>query len=170
MSVNLVEYQKTIFKHIDDFQAKGDESLAVRFYAGGIYWAFDSADLLSVSQMPKRPTVIPGSPDHIRGLTQQDGDVLSIFDYGHIIHGDKTQFSKSNRVLVVHPALTVGVSLLVDKTYSLVPIESLIAASPKYTMPWSNTAYTHEDSTEVWHWINIKTLLTDPAFNTIRRA
>lgn len=170
MSVNLVEYQKTIFKHIDDFQAKGDESLAVRFYAGGIYWAFDASDLLSVNQMPKQPTVIPGAPSHIKGLTQQEGNILSIFDVGHIIHGDDTPYTKSNRVLVIHPSLATGVAFLVEKTYSLVPIESLIAATPKYHMPWSNTAYTHEDSNDTWHWINTRILLNDPAFNIIRRS
>ena len=170
MSVDLVEYQKTIFKHIDDFQEKGDESLAVRFLSGGIYWAFEASELLSVNQMPKLPTIIPGAPKHIKGLTQQDGNILSIFDISYIIHGDNTPFKKSNRVLVIHPSLINGVSFLVEKTYSLVPIESLIATTPKYHMPWSNTAYKHEDSNEIWHWIQIKELLNDQAFNITRRS
>lgn len=170
MSVNLVEYQKKIFSHIDEFQEKGDEHIAVRFLSGGIHWAFDAADLVSVNQMPRAPTIIPSAPKYIKGLMQQEGNILSIFDISHLVNEQQTALKKSNRVLVIHPNITTGVAFLVEKTYSLVPIESLIATKSKYHTTWSNTAFKHEDSNEVWHWIHIKDLLNNPAFNTIRRS
>ena len=166
--VNLVDFQNAIFKQIDAFRERGDERLCLRVLSGKINWAMDSGDILYVAQLPRDITRIPSAPRYIRGLIQQDSDVYTVFDLGEILTGTPTPLNKSNRVLVLHPALLSGVALLVEKTYSLIPMDDMQRNDDAQPIQYSEISLKEEFYNQSWHWLNFPELLASPSF-AIRR-
>lgn len=167
---SLVDFQKSIFDQIESFKSRGEERLVIRFLSGGLHWAIDSETIANVSLLPNTMPVIPAAPSYIRGLVQQDGNVLTVFDLGQLITGKPTPKTRTNRVLMLHSNLALATALLVEKTFGLVSLDSLSASSEKTIVPsaverWVDSRWIHDDSSDViWHWIQPDTLLTDAAF------
>jgi chemotaxis signal transduction protein len=169
--MSLVDFQKSIFAQIEEFQSRGDERLVVRFLAGGMYWAMDAENINSVSLLPSSLSTIPAAPANIRGLVQQDGNVLTVFDFGKILTDIKTPVHRSNRVLMMAPGLAVGTGLLVEKTYGMVPITTLkpVAMEAGDDARWTHSKWTHDDTEDaVWNWLQIDTFLNDGLFSAKR--
>lgn len=167
---SLVDFQKSIFEQIEAFRSRGDERLVIRFLAGGVHWAMDSEIITSVSQLPNSMPVIPAAPSYIKGLVQQEGNVLTVFDIGQLVSGKPSPKNRANRVMMVQSNLSLATAFLVEKTFGLVPLTSLISSQDETDVPsavaqWVDSRWLHEDSPGiVWHWIQPDTLLNDPAF------
>ena len=167
--VSLVDFQSAIFKQIDAFRERGDERLCLRASTGKINWAMDAGDILYVTQLPRNITRIPSAPRYIRGLIQQDSDVYTVFDLGEILSGVPTPLNKSNRVLVLHPALLSGVALLVEKTYSLIPMDDMQRDEVTKSVQYGDIVLKEEHDNQSWHWLNFPELLAGTSF-AIRRV
>lgn len=165
---SLVDFQRAIFAQIEAFQQRGDERLCLRAVSGKQHWAMDANDILHVAQMPKTLPFIPAAPVYVKGLLQQDGDVFTVFDLGHILSGVPTPLSKSNRVLIIQPAMMAGVALLVEKAYSLISMESMHIDKNNVSVEYSAAVLKIEESDTLWHWLNFQTLLNSPSFATRR--
>lgn len=165
---SLVDFQREIFAQIDAFQQRGDERLCLRAASGKINWALDANDILHVAQLPKFLPFIPAAPAYVKGLLQQDGEVFTVFDLGHILSGVPTPISKSNRVLILQPAMMAGVALLVEKAYSLIPMESMHVNKEDASVEYGAEVLKIEESDTPWHWLNFQALLTSPSFATRR--
>lgn len=172
---SLVDFQKSIFEQIDAFKSRGDERLVVRFSAGGLHWAMDAETVENVNQLPKVVPTIPAAPGYIRGLVQQEGNVLTVFDLGYLLTQRATPVNRTNRVLMLNTRLAMGTALLVDKTFGLVPLSTLVPATNQTALnavaeKWVDSRWVHEDSEQtIWHWLQPDSLLNDAAF-AVRRA
>lgn len=165
---SLVDFQREIFAQIEAFEKRGDERLCLRAVSGKHHWSMDANDILHVAQLPKSLPFIPAAPAYVKGLLQQDGEVFTVFDLGHILNGVPTLLSKSNRVLILQPAMIAGVALLVEKTYSLVAIESMHVDTQEPSIEYGGPVLKNEESDTPWHWLNFQTLLNSPSFATRR--
>lgn len=161
---SLVEFQREIFAQIEAFQQRGDERLCLRAASGKINWAMDASDILHVAQLPKLLPFIPAAPAYVKGLLQQDGEVFTVFDFGHLLNGIATPLNKSNRVLILQPAMIAGVALLVEKAFSLIPMESMHVDTDGSSIEYGSTVMKIEESNTSWHWLNFQTLLNSPSF------
>lgn len=165
---SLVDFQREIFAQIEAFQQRGEERLCLRAESGKNNWAMDANDILHVAQMPKSLPFIPAAPAYVKGLLQQDGDVFTVFDLGHILSGTPTLLSKSNRVLILQPAMMAGVALLVEKAYSLISMESMHVHTKIVPIEYGSAVLGIETSETPWHWLDFETLLNSSAFATRR--
>ena len=165
---SLVDFQREIFAQIEAFKNRGDERLCLRAASGKQQWAMDANDILHVAQMPKSLPFIPAAPVYVKGLLQQDGEVFTVFDLGLILSGVPTPLSKSNRVLILQPAMMAGVALLVEKAYSLISMDSMHIEKSSALIEHSAAVLTIEESNTNWHWLNFQTLLHSSSF-AIRR-
>lgn len=171
---SLVDFQKSIFDQIEAFKSRGDERLVVRFSSGGLYWAMDSSAIVNVSQLPPNMPLVPAAPQYVRGLVQQDGNVLTVFDLGHMVSGKMTPKNRTNRVLTLGNHLALASALLVEKTFSLVSLPSMLPTGDQGKLPasvqaWVEGRWKHEDSANIiWHWIHPDALLADAAFASRR--
>ncbi len=170
---SLVDFQHAIFAQIAAFQERGDERLCLRANAGDLHWAMDSGDIHLVAQMPKSLPNIPAAPAHILGLVQHDSEVYTVFDFGAILTGKLTPRRNHNRVLVLHHDLLPGAALLVERTYSLIPMDDMLVSSTPVTHELADTMLATktglEGRQENWNWLNFEKLLSGPAFAS-RRA
>lgn len=165
---SLVDFQREIFAQIEAFEQRGDERLCLRAASGKNNWAMDANDILHVAQMPKLLPFIPAAPDYVKGLLQQDGEVFTVFDLGHILSGVPTPLSKSNRVLILQPAMIAGVALLVEKAYSLISMESMHVEKDAIPVEYGDVVLKIEETNTPWHWLNFQALLNSPSFATRR--
>ena len=165
---SLVDFQRDIFAQIEAFQQRGDERLCLRAASGKSNWAMDANDILHVAQLPKTLPFIPAAPTYVKGLLQQDGEVYTVFDLGQILSGVPTPLSKSNRVLILQPAMMAGVALLVEKAYSLISMESMHVDKENVRIGFSAAVLRIEESDTPWHWLNFQALLNSPSFATRR--
>lgn len=166
--ISLVDFQKEIFAQIEAFELRGDERLCLRAYSGNHHWAMDANDILHVAQLPRALPFIPSAPPYIKGLLQQDGEVFTVFDLGHILTGVATPLSKSNRVLILQPAMMGGVALLVEKAYSLVSLQALHIEKNEDLIDFGSTVLKLDDSDTLWYWLNFQSLLASSSFATRR--
>lgn len=164
----LVEFQRQIFAQIEAFKQRGDERLCLRAEAGALGWAMDANDIVHVAQLPKTLPLIPAAPPYVRGLLQNDGDVYTVFDLGHILTDLPTPAHKGNRILMLHPALMANTALLVDNTYSLSAMESFHVDDTMTPAPLGTTVLRDNETDIAWNWLNFQALLTSSAFATRR--
>lgn len=165
---SLVDFQRDIFAQIEAFRQRSDERLCLRATSGKNNWALDANDILHVAQLPKLLPFIPAAPAYVKGLLQQDGDVFTVFDLGHVLSGVPTLLSKSNRVLILQPAMMAGVALLVEKAYSLISMESMHVDKEEHSVEFGTVVLKTDDANTPWHWLNFQALLNSPSFATRR--
>jgi chemotaxis signal transduction protein len=166
--MSLINFQKSIFEQISAFQSRGDERLVIRFFAGGVFWVMDASDISNVSLLPPTLSIIPAAPASVRGLVQQEGYVLTVFDFGKILTSVKTPVHRSNRILMLDPDISIGVGLLVEKTYGMVSIETLLPTFSENGIgsKWTHSQWTHNDTEgAVWNWLKLDTFLNDGLFS-----
>ena len=162
MKTDLVGFQQKLFAQIDSQKQIDEERLCLRAFAGAP-WLLDTNDIVYVSQVPAKYTIIPKADPAIKGLVQHDGEVYSVFDLGLIITGQPTAATKSNRILLLQSGIAQGTAFLVEYTPSLLPVSSFSMTTTE-NIPYAFASLIENDSEAIWNWLDLKTLLEHPIF------
>ena len=91
--------------------------------AGGMLIGIDLDRVQEINRLVE-PTAVPLLPDHVRGLVNLRGNLVTVLDLDGIVRGNRTVVGKGSRTVVLEAAgETCG--LLVDEVGDVVDIANL---------------------------------------------
>lgn len=158
---SLREYQEGLLRRINAQRATGPTSSYLALEIGGEPWVVRLADLSEVMPVPAL-TLVPNTRPWFLGITNIRGNLYGVVDLAAFMGLTPVVTGTETRLVLIHPKYRVNTGFLVTRSLGLRNLQSqgVPAATDRERM---SGEYTENDG-KTWKELNIRRLVTTPAF------
>lgn len=164
----LLEYEQRSRNFAPDAQGAGasvEEWSGITFSLGGTRLACNISRISEILSCPS-PTPVPGAKDWIVGLANVRGELLTVIDLGHYLHGERSPVTGRSRLLATS-LNKAPIGLLIDEVFGQrrfleneAEPADLADGSPLTPL----VSGRHQMGSEVWHELDLDRLFNSVEF------
>ncbi len=163
--ISLREFQRALSQRIQDSATQTSSQNRLAIQVGGQNWLVDMTDISEVATT--QPWIaVPMTKTWFLGVTNIRGRLYTVVDLAAYAGLNATTHHHHNRLLLSHPRFTTQTALLVDRALGLRNIDVMRVEQTPSQTEWL-TDMRHDEQGQIWHNINLGTLLTQTEFLSV---